>query len=219
LDIIDLGTIDKTEEGSEGISQGAESKSMPEDGFELPISSELRSVDPESADLELVALKSTEIRRAAMDLLARREHSRLELLTKLVPKLTAKLSAKLSTMQGESCKPISEDSVAQAVQIQIDRLTEEGLQSDYRLAGAVIRSRSGRGHGPVKIGGELRQKGVEETVISSALLEEDIDWFEKAREVSHRKFGTKLPENSVERAKRGRFLQQRGFSWDQIQSI
>ena len=46
-----------------------------------------------------------------------------------------------------------------------------------------------------------------------------MNWFEKAREVSQRKFGLGLPGNSAERAKRGRFLQQRGFSWDQIQSI
>jgi len=163
-----------------------------------------QSAEPDS---ERIELKPTDIRRAAMDLLARREHSRLELLTKLQTRFRKRLKGSVD----EAC--------VEAIQFQIDRLTDEGLQSDYRLAGSVIRSRSGRGHGPVKIGGELRQKGLNDSVISAAFLEENIDWFEKAREVSHRKFGAESPANSAEKAKRGRFLQQRGFSWDQIQSI
>jgi regulatory protein len=142
-----------------------------------------------------------------MDLLARREHSRLELLNKLQIRFRKRLNGDV------------DEAGIEAIQCQIDRLTDEGLQSDYRLAGSVIRSRSNKGHGPVKIGGELRQKGLNDAVITAAFLEENIDWFEKAREVSQRKFGLGLPGNSAERAKRGRFLQQRGFSWDQIQSI
>ena len=198
-------------------------------------------------------LKPTDIRRAAMDLLARREHSRLELQTKLQKRFRKRVEARVdsealssepstsepstselssaefsssessssnpSSSNPSSSNPFSHEKMADAIQLQIDRLTEEGLQSDYRLAGSVIRSRSNRGHGPVKIGGELRQKGVSDSVISAAFLEENIDWFEKIKEVSHRKFGDELPANSAERAKRGRFLQQRGFSWDQIQSI
>lgn len=161
----------------------------------------------QSEERELAELKPSDIRRAAMDLLARREHSRLELLNKL------------STRLQKRFKVISEATFYDAIQAQIDRLTEEGLQSDYRLAGSVIRSRASRGRGPIKISGELRQKGVNDSVVAAAFLEENIDWFEKVRAVSDRKFGTELPANSAERAKRGRFLQQRGFSWDQIQSI
>ena len=163
-----------------------------------------QSADPESDGIDL---KPADIRRASMDLLARREHSRLELLNKLQIRFRKRLNGNVD----EAC--------IEAIQGQIDRLTDEGLQSDYRLAGSVIRSRSNKGHGPVKIGGELRQKGLNDAMIAAAFLEENIDWFEKAREVSQRKFGLGLPGNSAERAKRGRFLQQRGFSWDQIQSI
>jgi len=158
-----------------------------------------QSADPES---ERIELKPADIRRAAMDLLARREHSRLELLNKLQIRFRKRLNGDV------------DEAGIEAIQCQIDRLTDEGLQSDYRLAGSVIRSRSNKGHGPVKIGGELRQKGLNDAVITAAFLEENIDWFEKAREVSQRKFGLGLPGNSAERAKRGRFLQQRGFSWD-----
>jgi regulatory protein len=158
-----------------------------------------------------------------MDLLARREHSRLELRTKLQNRFRKRLKTShfhsTSDSISDSISKAVIESRIEAIQVQIDRLTDEGLQSDYRLAGSVIRSRSSRGHGPVKIGGELRQKGVNDVVISDAFREENIDWFEKIREVSHRKFGHDLPANSAERAKRGRFLQQRGFSWDQIQSI
>lgn len=196
-----------------------------------------RLVDPDPSEHssdELKApneLKPSDIRRAAMDLLARREHSRLELLTKLQNRFRKRFQADRFLLTKESADESTSDSASEpaadamreptseAIQVQINRLTDEGLQSDYRLAGSVIRSRSYRGHGPVKIGGELRHKGVNDTVISDAFLEENIDWFDKVREVSIRKFGHDLPANSAEKAKRGRFLQQRGFSWDQIQSI
>ena len=179
-----------------------------------------------------IEVKPSDIRRAAMDLLARREHSQLELLTKLQNRFRKRFQADRLHRARDSALDSALDSASDAptsvavveptrgvIQVQIDRLTDEGLQSDFRLAGSVIRARSYRGHGPVKIGGELRQKGVNDTVIFDAFLEENIDWFEKVREVSHRKFGPDLPVDSAEKAKRGRFLQQRGFSWDQIQSI
>ena len=63
-----------------------------------------------------------------------------------------------------------------------------------------------------------------------ALEEADIDWFELAREVAERKFGLRKSEShrsstdhatdhaasQKEKAKRMRFMQYRGFSYDQI---
>ncbi|MCB1644681.1 MAG: regulatory protein RecX [Pseudomonadales bacterium] len=82
-------------------------------------------------------VKPSDIRRAAMDLLARREHSRLE--------LHEKLSRRFAGCQ-------------ELIQSETEKLTAEGLQSDARLAEAYVRARSNRGQGPRKIRMELRQR-------------------------------------------------------------
>lgn len=146
-----------------------------------------------------------------MDLLARREHSRQELYQKL-----------LRRFSGQSDQ----------IEIEIDRLTAEGLQSDERLAEAFIRARSSKGQGPVKIRSELRQKGVDDDAISLAMDASEIDWFEIAREVADRKFRLSEPaapsadETETgfgtamrEKARVSRFLQQRGFSFDHISNL
>ncbi len=79
-----------------------------------------------------------DVRRAAMDLLARREHTRKELARKLSKKFRA---------------------VPEIVEEELDKLKAEGLQSDARLAEVFIRSRVSRGQGPVKIKMELRARG------------------------------------------------------------
>lgn len=132
-----------------------------------------------------------------MDLLARREHARLELERKLARKF------------GHSEIVIEE----------ISRLQAEGLQSDSRLADAFVRSRVARGQGPVKIRSELRGKGVPDNVVEAALSSSGVDWFELAAQVAAKRFGEEAPADAKEKAKRSRFLQQRGFDYDQIGSI
>ena len=140
----------------------------------------------------------TDIRRAAMDMLARREHARGE------------LAAKLRRRFGDH---------PEVVEAEIDKLQAEGLQSDARLAESFIRYRAGRGQGPLKIRGELRGRGVSEDVIGLAMEECDIDWFELALSVCRKRFGELPPEDAREKARRARFLQQRGFSFDHITSL
>lgn len=145
-------------------------------------------------------ISTKDIRLAAMDLLARREHSRLELRQKL-----------LKRFSGES----------EQIEIEIDQLTMEGLQSDARLAEAFIRARTNRGQGPSKIRMELKGKGVSSDDISLAFEEAEIDWFALANDVAYKKFGD-LSEHDVDvhmKAKVSRFLQQRGFSYDHISSL
>ena len=147
---------------------------------------------------------TVDIRRAAMDLLARREHSRQELGQKLLRRFSGQQDA---------------------IDIEIDRLNEEGLQSDSRLAEAFIRSRVNRGQGPVKIRAELRQKGVSDGDISLAMEACEVDWFEQARDAADRKFGATLAidedydEAMRLKAKVSRFLQQRGFTFDHISRL
>lgn len=147
------------------------------------------------ADSEVTAV---DVRRAAMDLLARREHSRQELQRKLARRFAVDAEVIFSV---------------------INQLTQEGLQSDQRLAEAFLRYRSNRGQGPLKIKAEMREKCIESDLIEQIFDEANIDWFDLALRVLEKRYGEGSAVDASERAKRTRFLQQRGFSFDQIQTV
>lgn len=147
------------------------------------------------ADSEVTAV---DVRRAAMDLLARREHSRQELQRKLARRFAVDAEVIFSV---------------------INQLTQEGLQSDQRLAEALLRYRSNRGQGPLKIKAEMREKCIESDLIEQIFDEANIDWFDLALRVLEKRYGDGSAVDASERAKRTRFLQQRGFSFDQIQTV
>ncbi|MBI3576383.1 MAG: regulatory protein RecX [Gammaproteobacteria bacterium] len=96
-------------------------------------------------------------------------------------------------------------------------LEAERLLSDDRFVEMLIRARRRRGYGPVRIRGELREKGVINEVIDRWLDVGSHDWVEEVKRVCRRKYGGKLPKSLSERAKQARFLQYRGFTFDQIQ--
>ena len=135
-----------------------------------------------------------------MDLLSRREHSRLE----LQQKLSRRFPGCSEQIAGE-----------------IDRLGHENLQSDARLAEAFIRARAGKGRGPVRIRKELIDKGVAGETISLALAESGMDWRELARAAAGKKFGAAFGafRDLREKARVARFLQQRGFDQEHIAMI
>ena len=139
------------------------------------------------------------IRRAAMDLLARREHARAE------------LARKMERRFGR------ESEVLLCIEAALDRLESEGLLSDQRFAEAQYRQLLNRGAGPRKIAQQLNVKGVSGDWLSAQVSETPVDWQQQAREVYQKKFGgTPMPDDwrdrQRERARRARFLQQRGFS-------
>lgn len=138
------------------------------------------------------------LRIAAMNLLARREHSRAELAEKLGRKLPGQVD--YSTLIGEV----------------LDRLSEDGLQSDRRFAEAFLRARYNKGQGPRRIIQELNRYGVASALVSDIFAASDIDWYEQARSVAKKKYGDGPPKNMREKARRMRFLQYRGFEGDQI---
>lgn len=129
-----------------------------------------------------------------MDLLTGREFSRRELELKLKRKF-------------ESCLEIGEE---------LDRLQRERLQSDERFTESFVRSRVIRGQGPARIRRDAREKGIEAPLFDQVLEIQDIDWYALAKDVAVRKFGSELAVDSKDRAKRMRFMQYRGFSFDQI---
>ena len=136
-----------------------------------------------------------EARKKAMDYLARREYGQEELVNKL--------------------RNAGFDSDIAATEV--DRLTEENLQSDQRFAESFAQSRINQGKGPVRIRQELKERGLAAGTIDDALIEKDQDWFELAREVRVRKFGQDLPAEFSEKARQMKFLQYRGFESEQIQ--
>ncbi|HVL00870.1 MAG TPA: regulatory protein RecX, partial [Dongiaceae bacterium] len=98
------------------------------------------SSNPGSAkpgSLEKPGSSRDQIRQQALQLLSRREHSLHELQQKLA---------------GEHAE---EDLTAVLTQ-----LVDAGLQSDRRFADVWVRHRSQQGFGPIRIRGELRQKGI-----------------------------------------------------------
>lgn len=139
----------------------------------------------------------SQVRLAAMNLLAIREHSRGELRDKL------------------GRKGFPQSLIDEALQ----GLIADKLQSDERFAEAFITMRYRQGKGPARIRQELREKQVSSDIIASLLDETDEIWVSLAREVKTRRFGTDSPQNLKERSKQMRFLQYRGFSPAQIQKL
>ena len=137
-----------------------------------------------------------EARKKAMDLLARREHARGELLAKL---------AKAG---------FERDAATEA----LDSLAADGLQSDTRFVENFVQSRVNQGKGPVRIRADLGQRGVRGESVELALEAMSVDWRELARDVRQKKFGNTAPGDFKERARQMRFLQYRGFEPDQIQA-
>jgi regulatory protein len=139
---------------------------------------------------------AVDVRRLAMDLLARREHSRHE--------LTAKLSARGA--ERSAITPV------------LESLAHEGLQSDERYAEALLQSHLRRGKGPLRVRAELRARGVEDAVVESALREAEPAWIELAQQARSKRFGTALPDTREARARQARFLEQRGFAAEHIRA-
>ena len=139
----------------------------------------------------------TAIRRSAMDLLARREHGRVELTRKL--------------RQRGACPEM--------IDIALDRLTEEGLLSESRYLESYIRYRARSGYGPLRIREELNQRGLSRGDVEEALRESEITWQEQLKDTWQRKFSGRMPEDLKERARQGRFLSYRGYSLEMISRL
>lgn len=134
------------------------------------------------------------LRGRALAMLARREHSRLE------------IQRKLKDMGGE----------AQLVEQVLDELAQRKFQSDERFAASFIRSRAERGYGPLVIARDLKERGLPAEVARQTLEQSGYDWYSHALGVRQRRFGSLRATHPKERARQYRFLQYRGFSGGQI---
>jgi regulatory protein len=125
-------------------------------------------------------------------LLARREHSRAELARKLE-----------SHAESE-----------QALEILLAELIQKKQLSDERYA-EVRAHWLARKYGAAKIRQDLKAAGVNEALVDQVCSEGEL---ERAKAILERKYRQPAVTRQ-ERAKRARFLQSRGFSYDTIRSI
>ena len=134
----------------------------------------------------------TEAARAqAVRLLARREHSQVELARKLEAK-------------GH------DGAVARQV---VGELACQGLQSDHRFVDAFVRSRIGRGQGERKIRADLHARGIDDATADPFMA--DVPWVEIAIKALRKRFAER-PEDRSEWTRRARFLTGRGFPSDVV---
>lgn len=139
---------------------------------------------------------NNDIKESALNLLAKREHSKQELMQKLQYRF----------------KEAADD-----INSVIEQLIQENQQSDKRFAASFLRNRLAKRHGKNRIIRELKQKGVAPDDIEWALsTEPDVDWFVLAKELKEIKFGISPAIEYKDKAKQFRYLQYKGFSFDEI---
>lgn len=137
------------------------------------------------------------IRKAAYNYLSRRDHSRHELTQKLLAK--GYLQTDIDAL--------------------LDELAREGLMNEERFIENFIYWRLNRGYGPLRINMELQTKGLSAEMIAQHLDITDNAWSVAAKKVWQKRFGGKSLKNIKEKARQQRFLQQRGYTHEQIKNI
>ncbi len=151
---------------------------------------------PRRPDREPVEANERTVRSAALALLAGRDFARRELVQRLLKR----------------------GHPAVLVASVVEALAAEQLLSESRFVEQFVRQHAARGHGPVRIRAELRQRGVADDEIDAAIDTAGEDWVAGAREARRRKFGVSPPGDYRERARQARFLQYRGFSAEQVRA-
>lgn len=132
----------------------------------------------------------------ALDIISRREHSEKEIREKLY-------------------KKFNDHKVSELV---ITSLIEKGLVNDHRFAEMYIIARKRKGFGPKKIAYELLAKGVSDDISSQALNEEG-GWRIAALHAFNKKYKNGIADNFKEMNKQKIFLQNRGFTFEEIDSV
>jgi len=142
-------------------------------------------------------IKLSDLRDAALRLLARREHSYRELSQKL--------------RQRGWPEPELEQVLSD--------LAEQGLQSDERFVESFVRSRAQKAYGPMRIRAELGQRGIERAQIDRALRESDADWLELAGNWYERRYRGTPPADLKDRSRRQQALARRGFDHSIVREL
>lgn len=135
------------------------------------------------------------LRQRALEYLSKREYS------------AAELAQKLKSYADEA------DDVAAL----IADFKTRGWLSDARYAEQMVHARQAR-FGTARVAHELREKGIDDALISEAIAGLQDNEVERASEVWRKKFKA-APTTREEWAKQARFLQSRGFTFEVIKQI
>jgi regulatory protein len=146
---------------------------------------------------ESVDPRLADIKAVCLRLLARREHSQQELLNKLQLKGYSK---------AHSLPVLAE-------------LAQQDWQNDQRYAESYVRSCIQRGYGPIYIAYNLRQQGVNDVDLDGIVQESVGGWMAQIEQVYAKKYGQKPVADNNDKAKRNRFLLQKGFSQTIISAL
>ena len=138
-----------------------------------------------------------DLREAALRLLARREHTFMELQRKLKRKGWPTADA----------------------EAMVQELTDAGLQSDERFAEAYVRSRADKSYGPVRIRAELAERGIDRSLVERAMTELNIDWLAQAAKWYDRRYSETPADEPKEKSRRQQALARRGFDASVIREI
>ena len=132
----------------------------------------------------------------ALDIISRREHSQKELSDKLIKKFN----------------------IPELVDLVIHSLLEKNLLNDYRYSESYVVARKRKGFGPKKIGYELVSRGVNENT-ASEVIDTEGGWNEAALKAFNKKFKAGIGADFKQQNKQKVFLQNRGFSFQEIDSV
>lgn len=138
------------------------------------------------------------LRQRALEYLGKREYSYKELGQKLKPYL-------------------DENEDADSIHAILDDFKACGWLSDARFTEQMVHARRAK-FGSSKIVHELREKGIESTLIEGAIEQLKATELDSAKEVWQKKY-KQAPESRDEWAKQARFLQSRGFGFDVIKKV
>lgn len=147
------------------------------------------------------------LRSAALRCLAQREHTRLELRTKLLRQ------AQRRTMPTDD----GPEQVAAFVDTLLAELQAQGWQSDSRRADSLVRTKSAR-WGERRLRQTLQRSGVDAADAAAALLALQGTELQRALAVWRRRFG-QVATTPADRGRQARFLAGRGFSADVIRQV
>lgn len=93
----------------------------------------------------------------------------------------------------------------------LTRLSAEGWLDDERYARERLRSLLARGHGPLRVAGELRAAGLSRAQVDHALAEQRLAFLASARDLCRRRLGEGWDHDPVRVEHARRLLARRGY--------
>lgn len=166
------------------------------------------------------------LKARAVALLAQREHSVLEMRSKLMRIAQRAAERECANAAGERIaagngddngrESVDAEAIAAQVEAVLAWLQAQGYLDESRFVESRIHARAAR-FGQARIRLELAQHGLRLDEEQAARLKDSE--MERAREIWRRRFGGELPQDAAERARQMRFLAARGFAAELIRRL